>query len=48
MQHRIIPNLRRIFRTIDSVPPRYFERRIVNDDLGGALCAALLIWRNEF
>lgn len=43
MQHRTIPNLRRIFRTIDSVPPRYFERRIVNDDLGGALCAALLI-----
>ena len=48
MQHRTIPNLRRIFRTIDAVPPRYFERRIVNDDLGGALCAALLIWRNEF
>ena len=47
-QHRTIPNLRRIFRTIDSVPPPYFERRIVNDDLGGALCAALLIWRNEF
>lgn len=43
MQHRTIPNLKRIFRTIDSVPPRYFERRIVNDDLGGALCAALLV-----